>query len=353
MKIGRARIAVTPYATAASTPMNVSAAGARMRSSENHATSPATASAATTVTTSNGMVRLGLSAARAAARSEGTKYGSPVRTNHTSVAWIGSSGRRRTSRHGSSPGDGRTGHGARGPRAFVDVVVHRRDEVVDGLEAQHPPEPVHENDLHLTVVEIQVTLGVDDVGLHPAAALSGEGGVHTDADGRRHRLAVLAVQDADPAGVHPVGRHGCVAAGRDVGGRETELTSALVAALDHATDGDRTAQRLRSTLDVARGQAGPDVRRGPHLGATVERKALGLEALLGADPGEQRDVTGGSLAEPEVHPHDDAGDMERVDQDRRDELFRGPVRHLAGERQHQHVVDAGVGEQRRPAGRCR
>ena len=64
-------------------------------------------------------------------------------------------------------------------RRARDVVVHLLDQLVDGVEAHHPPQPVHEGDLDLDAVELQVVT-VEHVGLDPAVAFAVERRVGAD-----------------------------------------------------------------------------------------------------------------------------------------------------------------------------
>ena len=62
-------------------------------------------------------------------------------------------------------------------------------------------------------------------------------------------------------------------------------------------------------------------------------------------------VAGGPVAEAEVGADDDRRGVQGVDEDPLDEPLRRPVGHLAGERHHEDVVDAGAAEQPAPASR--
>ena len=92
---------------------------------------------------------------------------------------------------------------------------------------------------------------------------------------------------------------------RHVGRRVAELAAAPVAAHHDAAHGERSAERLGGTRDVAGGEAGADVGRRPHLRPAVERRPLDNEPARVAGLAQRGDVTGGPAAEAEVGAHDD------------------------------------------------
>ena len=292
--IGRACSAVRAYQSAASSTIASSTAGPALISSENHA-SPTPAATATSDDHRPAAAGCGRAAARRVRR--------PARPARSRAARAG----------GTTP---RPPPAARRARAVisqqlagaVDVGRHLLDERLDRVEGDHPAQPLDEADLDLDAVQLQVG-AVEHVALDPAVAHAVEGRVGADAD--RGRVDLAGVEPAQPAGVDAVGRRGGHRVGRHVGGREAQAAAALVALHDHAAHGVRPAERLGGAGDVAGGQAHPDVRRGPHLRAAVERDALGGEAEPGPRLAQRRDVAGGAVAEAEVGADDDRGGVQR------------------------------------------
>ena len=104
-------------------------------------------------------------------------------------------------------------------------------------------------------------------------------------------------------------------------------------------------QGLGGAFDVTGCQAGAHVGRGPDLRTSVQGQTLDVEVVGPTGSVEGRDVPGGLGPEPEVGAHHHHGGVQPVDQHPVDELLRAPGRDLPGERDHEHVVDAGLREQ--------
>ena len=227
-------------------------------------------------------------------RRSGTNQGSPWSTNHWSA---------------SGPAPGAIGcvvmrvPAAHGCGTTSSAIVSISSSTPSNLH--HPPDPGDEGDLDQLVVEVEVG-AVEHVGLHPALALPVEGRVGADADRRGQRLAAGACpRSADSSSTvsQPAYTPSAGAASPrvgHVGRRVAELATPLLAAGHAADHGERPPERLGRTLDVAAGQAGAHVRRGPDLRSTVERDPLDPEVLRPAGLGQHGHVAGGLRAEPEV-----------------------------------------------------
>ncbi len=207
----------------------------------------------------------------------------------------------------------------------------------------HPAEAGDEGDLDELVVEVEA-LPVQDVGLDAPLPLAVERRVGADADRRRHRLAAWRLEAAQPAGVDPVRGRGHVPR-RDVGRGVAELAAAQVTARDMTHDGERPAQGFGCALDVAGSETRADVRRGPDLGAAVERDALGREVAGRPRLPQGGDVARSPCTEAEVGADDDVRGVQGVDEHAVDELLGRPGSDLARERDHEDVVHAGLAQQ--------
>ena len=96
----------------------------------------------------------------------------------------------------------------------------------------------------------------------------------------------------------------------------------------------------------------PDRRRRDRRAVGDEqRHPLHSELVLLAELGQERDVAGRLVAEPEVLPHHDYRGVKSLDQDGAHELIGVEPGELQREREHAHGVGAQAGEQLRAAAR--
>ncbi|MGX1486005.1 hypothetical protein RKD45_005081 [Streptomyces griseus] len=131
---------------------------------------------------------------------------------------------------------------------------------------------------------------------------------------------------------------------------EAELTPALGTPHHDALDAVRTAEDLRGPRDVALGDQAAGERRGERLAAArfaadVEVDDLGAVVVRRTEFGEERDVAGRAVPEPEVGAFDDQLRVELVDEDLHDEVGGRELRERSGERQDQHRVHPEPGHQ--------
>src|SRR5665648_96049 len=223
-----------------------------------------------------------------------------------------------------------------------DVVVHLRDELLDGLEADHRAQPGDELQHDLLAVQLQV-VAVGDVCLDPPTrAIERRVGADRDRD---RQVAVRTVRGmshpAHPAGVDAVGRHDPCRVLAKVGRREPESPPPGISAHDDAAHPVRPAEDLRRPFDVARGQQLPHPGGRPpavriHRPPDVAEH-LDVEAVPAAQLRHGCQVPGIAPAEADVVPHHDHPGTQTLDQVRPDEVLGRCRRELRGVRDHQHL----------------
>src|SRR5207342_2372273 len=111
----------------------------------------------------------------------------------------------------------------------------------------------------------------------------------------------------------------------------------LVASDHHTANDERSAEGLCRPGDVARSQAGADIRRGPDLRPTVQGYADRAEPELRTAGSQGGDVSRGLRAVTEVRADHDDGGMQAPGQHPARELLRAPRGDLAVEGEGQHV----------------
>ena len=172
------------------------------------------------------------------------------------------------------------------------------------------------------------------------------------AAGQPARFRAVQAQAGQPAGVDAVGGRRGMRRGFQVGGREAKTAAAHVTADDDALHPVRAAQRAGGGGHVTRGQLLPDVRRGDRYAVGhQQRHALGGEVVFLAQLRQQRHVTHGLMAEPEVLPHHHGGGVQPFGQDDADELIRAEPGEFQVEREHADRVGAEAGEELGPPAR--
>ncbi len=241
----------------------------------------------------------------------------------------------------------------------VDVVAELGADGVDAVELALAAQEVLEANLGLLAV--QLALEVEQVRLEQRVV-----GVLVE---RRpppevDRAGVdRAVGPLVAAGVDAVGRQAHRAGHVDVGRREADQPTALVATDDRAAHLVRPAEHPRGELDVAAGQRPPDGRAADRLvdpvrpGDQVDRvddEVVGEAVVL-----EQTDVAVAVAAEVEVLADDDRPHGQPLDEHALDERLRRLLRLRLVEAQDHGGVEPGGGQQlealvgRRQQLRCR
>src|SRR5918994_506802 len=133
-----------------------------------------------------------------------------------------------------------------------------------------------------------------------------------------------------PTRVDPMGGHEQSRIGSEVGGRETERASSLIAADDRPLDLGWAAEQTRRRRHVALPEELPDSRR---RNALDERDLLDLQAALA----KKGDVTTSSLSEPEALGGDHDSRAERLE-NLGDELLGLAARELLRELEDDEIV---------------
>ena len=155
----------------------------------------------------------------------------------------------------------------------------------------------------------------------------------------------------EPARVHAVAGHGAVRHHVEIGGGVTEFAAATAVTVnDDALHPVRPAERLLGRVHVSGIDAGPH-QRGRHRQGVLghQAEALGGEPELGSEGAEQLDVPGPAVSETEVLPHDDASNVQFLDQDVVHEGLRPRCwRNGRGEGQDQERVDTQLPPRARP-----
>jgi hypothetical protein len=132
----------------------------------------------------------------------------------------------------------------------LDIAMHLRDQLLDAAESLLAAQP--RDELNGQPLAVQVALEVEHVGLDQRVQGGTERRPHADV----HSCQVLT----DAAGVNPVSRTREFRVGNQVGGREAELTAALVAGYDLAADPEARSQQSRCRVDLTIGQQVADSR---------------------------------------------------------------------------------------------
>jgi len=184
-------------------------------------------------------------------------------------------------------------------------VLQLRDEGVDPVELALAAQEVRELDPGVLAVEVAVE--VEQVRLEQrVVGVLVERRAATEIDRTR---VPLAVTTQVPTGVDAVGRQAHGVGHLDVGRREAEQASPLVALHDRPAGLERAPEHRRGQFDLATGHRTPDgggADRFLHpVGAVDEFERGHLEVVGLPEPGEQRDVALPPTAEVEVLTDDD------------------------------------------------
>src|ERR1700733_3688132 len=209
----------------------------------------------------------------------------------------------------------------------LDVAAHLRDQPLGVGEALLPPQPLDEGDPQSAAVEVFVA--VDQIGLDqdPATALESR----PDADVDRGRDTV------GKGRVDAVTGNRQAVVGDEVGGREAELATALVALDDLALDHEGGAEAVARALHVAGGNQGSDPGRGDRLAVDLDQRH---DPSLELRPRSQhRRVPLRLRPEAEVLADRDLGGAEPLDQDVLDEVLGVALGELAVEGDYDQLLD--------------
>src|SRR4051794_9036410 len=134
------------------------------------------------------------------------------------------------------------------PLRVLYVLVHLVDQLLNVGVVALAAQALDEGDAQSVAVE--VLFAVDQVGLDQDAAAALEGRADTDVDGGGDAVG--------ESGVDAVAGDDEAVVGDDVGGREAELASALIARDDFALDHERGAEAATGSVHLAGGDQGPD-----------------------------------------------------------------------------------------------
>jgi hypothetical protein len=132
-----------------------------------------------------------------------------------------------------------------------DVLPHLSDQCLGGIKGRHVAQALNELNTHRPAIQIEITL-IQAVSFDSTLG-SGEGGVRTNRN-RGHEpfsRGAFVIEDAQSAGINPVGRGGHADWNLNIGGMKAQVATALIANDDFAIDSMRSTQDRSSGTDIS------------------------------------------------------------------------------------------------------